>query len=244
MKNSIQVKPFSALKVALAGLGGVGGCCARALYGCGVADLVVSDFDVFQPKNVSCQFFASRRTVAVRKTDAVRDGLARRVDSPTRIQVFHADLTRADAAERLIAGADLVISALDNFSAQSVAGLACEKAGIPFALVSSIGFCTQFTLYLPDPLHAYSLAWKHFFRRPGQQPMTWDSPESRRIMNLQSVLFAALLSGYTESAIRTMLDRFRRDGKMQYNSICSASYSAAAFGVFNALRYVTGQGGQ
>ncbi|MBW2603977.1 MAG: ThiF family adenylyltransferase [Deltaproteobacteria bacterium] len=242
MKNRADSKTIGELRVALAGLGGVGGYCARILHACGVRQLIASDYDVFQPKNISYQFFASPRTVARNKTDVVQERLAQWTDSPTRVETLQGDLTQADAVERLIDRADIVVSALDNFAAQSAVGMACERAKIPFAMVSAMGFCSQYTVYLPDASHSYSSAWKHFSRGPGQRPAKAGDPEIRRMMALQSVLFAVALAGYTEEAIREMLECFQRDDVAQFLNISCIGYSAAALGVLNALKYLTGEG--
>lgn len=233
-------KSIAELTVALAGLGGVGGYCARALHASGIQKLTVSDSDVFEEKNISYQYFASPATVYKNKAQTVRDSLSRLPGSPTRVTTLQKDLTLADAADQLIDNADLVISALDNFPAQSAVGLACEKAGIPFALVSSMGFCIQYTIYLPDASHSYSSAWKHFFRRPKGGPMDPDNPGLRNMMHLQSVLFAVLLGGFSREAIRSMLEHFHKDGTMQFYDLACTGYFVAAMGVLNALRYAAG----
>ena len=242
MKKTADFKAVAELRVALAGLGGVGGYCARILQSCGAGHLIASDCDVFQVKNFSYQFFASPRTVARNKTDVVQERLAQRTDSPTRVETFQGDLTRTDAVARLIDRADVVISALDNFAAQSAVGMACERADIPFAMVSAMGFCSQYTMYLPGPSHSYSSAWKHFSRGPGQKSINFGDPEIRRMMALQSVLFAVVLAGYTEEAIGEMLENFRLHGVAQFSDISCMNYLSASLGTLNALKHVTGQG--
>ncbi len=245
-------KPAADLKVALAGLGGVGGCCARALHVCGVDELIASDFDTYQAKNYSYQFFASPLTVSDSKTDAARNRLPQWFNSPTRIKTLQADLKDSREAERLVDGSDLVISALDNFAAQSSLAAACEKARTPYALITSMGFCIQYTIYLPDPPHAYSSAWKGFSnwkdfsnrkgfsKQPDKTGRTLDPKAYERMMKLQSLLFAAQMAGYTEDALRGMLESFRKNGETQYYDLAGINYTAAVLGVVNALRYVTG----
>ena len=243
MENSGTYKQVTDLKVALAGLGGVGGCCARALHICGVGKLITADFDIFQPKNYSYQLFASPLTVSRRKTDVAENRLPQWFTSPTGVKTLQADLKRRREAERLVDGADLVICALDNFAAQLPVAVACEKTQTPFALITGMGFCVQYTVYLPNPPHSYSSAWKHFSQRPQGKNITEHSQVYQRMMKLQSVLFAAEMAGYTEEALRSMLEDLRKNDKAQFYDLAGLNYTAAALGVLNALRYVTGQDG-
>jgi hypothetical protein len=57
------------------------------------------------------------------------------------------------------------------------------------------------------------------------------------MMQLQSVLYAALLAGYPERTIHGMLTHFRRTGITRFYNLAATNYSAAALGVLNALRH-------
>ncbi|MFA7425252.1 MAG: ThiF family adenylyltransferase [Desulfosarcinaceae bacterium] len=237
MNEVMRPKAIGDLKVALAGAGGVGGYCARALYSCGVRELRICDADVFQPKNNAYQFFASPRTLGCRKAETARRRLLQENGRPTRVTSFYQDLMRPEAVSRLIEGADLVISALDNFQAQAAVGRACEEARIPFAMIACVGFCLQHTVYGPDPPHTYSSAWKHFPRRGEESPRPGQKSPLDRMMQLQSVLYAALLAGYPERTIHGMLTHFRRTGITRFYNLAGTNYAAAALGVLNALRH-------
>ena len=57
-------------RVAVFGLGGVGGTCAEALLRCGVGHLTLVDGDTVSLSNLNRQIFATRETVGMDKTDA------------------------------------------------------------------------------------------------------------------------------------------------------------------------------
>ena len=57
-------------RVAVFGLGGVGGTCAEALLRCGIGHLTLIDGDTVSPSNLNRQIFATRETVGMDKTDA------------------------------------------------------------------------------------------------------------------------------------------------------------------------------
>lgn len=240
MEASKGHKEVGGLRVALAGLGGVGGYCASILQTSGIGYLKACDFDLFRSKNVSYQYFASTGTVGCKKSEVTRERLAQRRDSATRIEIFEGDLTNEQDVGRLIEGADIVISALDNFSAQAAVGTACERAGIPFAMVSEMGLCCQYTVYTPDEDHSYSSAWGHFSR--GRSHRLPSGLESDHMTALQSVLFAVVLAGYTDDAVSGMLEGFRREGSARFSDIACMNYLAACLGVLNALKYVSGCG--
>ena len=235
-------KPVENLRVALAGVGGVGGYCARILHDCGVASLTVCDMDSFQPKNESYQFFASSPAVSRSKAETVGRVLGKRTGSPTRVNAFDGDLTDPRVVEKFMEGADLVISALDNFNAQAAVGRACESAEVPYAVISAMGFCVQHTLYSPDSVHGYSSAWKHFNRNSGRAPGGAPAPDMRRMMERQALLFAVLLAGYSDDAVREMVTAFRGGNPPRYWNCSSIVYTAAAFGVLDALKHLSASG--
>ncbi len=61
---------LSACRVAVFGLGGVGGACAEALLRCGVGHLTLVDSDRVSVSNLNRQIFATRDTVGMDKVDA------------------------------------------------------------------------------------------------------------------------------------------------------------------------------
>ena len=70
------VERLSVCRVAVFGVGGVGGFCAEALARCGVGALDLVDADDVSVSNMNRQLIATRSTVGQRKVLAMRDRLA------------------------------------------------------------------------------------------------------------------------------------------------------------------------
>ena len=62
-------------KIAVLGLGGVGGAAAEALARCGVGHLVLIDHDTVDETNLNRQLFATRQTIGIPKVKAAKERL-------------------------------------------------------------------------------------------------------------------------------------------------------------------------
>lgn len=120
------------LKVAVYGLGGVGGWCAEALLRSGVGRLALIDDDIVQPSNLNRQCCATAKTLGWRKTDAMAARL-REIDPEAELVTL---------SERYVPGmapvaADLIVDAIDSVDCKCALVLAALAAGTP--IVSSLG---------------------------------------------------------------------------------------------------------
>lgn len=105
------------LRVAIAGLGGIGSIVALQLAHLGVGELVLIDGDLLEPSNVSRVAGSSRRATKAYKVDLAADyaenlGLVRRVERHRRF-VGHEDLS-------LLGGCDVVVSCVDRHTPRAV----------------------------------------------------------------------------------------------------------------------------
>ncbi len=123
-------------RVALLGLGGVGGACAEALCRAGVGRLLLIDGDAVEDSNRNRQLFATAATVGLRKVDAAEKRLHEIVPE--------ADLALAD--EFLLPEnsdflfdwkPDYVVDAIDTVTAKLFLAKECAARGIP--LVACLG---------------------------------------------------------------------------------------------------------
>lgn len=122
-------------KVAVAGLGGVGGHCAEALARAGVGQLCVIDCDVVTQSNLNRQLVATKHTLNERKTDA----MAARIRDVSDCLVTTADV-RIDAGTvetAVPADADFIIDAIDSVTGKLALILYANEHGIP--IVSCMG---------------------------------------------------------------------------------------------------------
>lgn len=122
-------------RVAVFGVGGVGGWCAEALVRTGVGRLLVVDDDVVRPSNLNRQCPATSRTLGRAKVEALAERLAEinpSVEIETRCERFLPD---SDASA--FAGCDAVVDAIDSVDCKAKLILAAVGSGLPF--VSSMG---------------------------------------------------------------------------------------------------------
>ncbi len=137
MLGAATLEALGRARVAIFGLGGVGGWCAESLVRSGVGHLLLVDSDRVSATNVNRQLMATTRTIGDVKVEA----LARRlreinpaVDLDVRAEVYSADT----AASFDLAACDYVIDAIDSLAEK--AALIRHALSIPtVTLFASMG---------------------------------------------------------------------------------------------------------
>ena len=120
---------LKAARVAIVGMGGVGGPAALYLAAAGVGSLRLIDDDTVGLSNLQRQITFATPDIGRAKVEAGADVLT--ALNPHVLMERVADrLTDANAA-RLIEGCDVVIDGTDDFSARFAVNRACVAAGIP-----------------------------------------------------------------------------------------------------------------
>lgn len=121
---------LSAKRVAVVGLGGVGGSCAEALSRCGIGSLILMDHDTVDVTNLNRQQFATAGTLGLRKTEAAKRRLGQAAPwcSLFELDAFYS----ADTRELLFSlHPDLVIDAIDTVTAKLDLAVSCKERAIP-----------------------------------------------------------------------------------------------------------------
>ncbi|WP_035275278.1 HesA/MoeB/ThiF family protein [Desulfogranum japonicum] len=236
----ISAKPnLNSFCVALAGLGGVGGICAQTLVDCRVGKLQAADCDVFGQINYPSQFFAIPQAIGQPKAEEVRRRLAS--NSHTEVQVFSGDLTLPENAEQLVQGADIVISALDNFQAQTAVALAAEQQAIPFAFISVVGCSCVYTIYTSGD-HAFTAQWKKYGSEI--QPSSLRSPgrDMERMMRRQQLIFSLAVGGFNRQGVETLYRAYREDTRFFYYNSIGTNLAGPSLALANIFNLLTGTG--
>lgn len=129
-------KKLAGSRVAVLGLGGVGGACCEALVRAGVGALLVVDFDTIESTNLNRQLFATTATLGQKKTDAAR---ARLLEINPVLSMEAMDLRYAAEHESSLFAwsPDFVVDAIDSVSAKLDLAGGCARRGVP--LLSSMG---------------------------------------------------------------------------------------------------------
>ena len=123
-------------RVAVFGLGGVGGTVAEALARGGVGALDLIDSDRFSPSNLNRQLLATQETLGMLKTDAA----AARVRSihPACRVTTHCCFYLPDTAARFdFTQYDYIVDAIDTVTAKLLLAQEAQRAGTP--IISSMG---------------------------------------------------------------------------------------------------------
>lgn len=123
-------------RVAVFGLGGVGGHAAEALARSGVGALDLVDHDRVSPSNLNRQLFAAHSTLGQYKVDAARARLAD-VAPAAVVRTYPVFFTPQTAGEFDFAQYDYVIDAIDTVTGKLALAEQSHAAGVP--IISAMG---------------------------------------------------------------------------------------------------------
>lgn len=123
-------------KVAIFGIGGVGGYTAEALVRSGVGTLDLIDDDKVCLTNINRQIFATRKTVGKYKVDVAEERL--HDINPDAIINTHKTFYMPDTAEQFdFSQYDYIVDAIDTVTGKITLVVNADKAGTP--IISSMG---------------------------------------------------------------------------------------------------------
>lgn len=117
-------------RVAVFGIGGVGGYVCEALARSGVGTLGLIDNDVVSLSNLNRQIIALHSTIGKFKTDVMRDRILD-INPDADIRVFHQFLLPENADEFPFADYDYIVDAVDTVSAKLEIICRAKALGIP-----------------------------------------------------------------------------------------------------------------
>ena len=145
-------------RVAIAGMGGVGGLHLLTLARLGIGAFHIADFDVFNIVNFNRQAGASVSTVGRPKVD-VMAAMAKDINPELDIKVFERGVDRSNLAE-FLAGVDVYVDGLDFFAfdARQATFAACAAARIPAITAAPLGMGTAVLNFLPG-----HMSFENFF---------------------------------------------------------------------------------
>lgn len=150
-------------RIAIAGLGGVGGSHLLTLTRLGVGAFHVSDFDVFELANFNRQAGAAMSTLGRSKTEVLA-GMARDINPQLDVRRFDAGVN-AENADAFLRGCDLYVDGLDFFAieARRLLFAACARLGVPAVTAAPIGMGVAVLVFLPGR----GLTFEQYFQLEG-----------------------------------------------------------------------------
>jgi molybdopterin-synthase adenylyltransferase len=136
-------------RVAIAGLGGVGGLHLLALARLGVGRFHLAEFDRFELANFNRQVGASMRTLDLPKLD-VMTALAREINPGLEIVPFDAGMSAKNIGD-FLDGIDVFVDGLDffAFAARELVFGACHARGIPAVTAAPLGMGAALLNFVP-----------------------------------------------------------------------------------------------
>ena len=149
-------------RVAIAGMGGVGGVHLMTLTRLGIGRFTIADFDRYSVANFNRQVGASMATVDRPKAEVMAE-MARGVNPELEFRVFADGVTDANV-DAFLEGADLYVDGLDFFAfhARKAAFAACARLGIPAVTVAPLGMGAALLNFLPG-----RMTFEEYFRWEG-----------------------------------------------------------------------------
>ena len=144
-------------RIALAGLGGVGGAHATTLARTGIGSFTIADPDHFEWANNNRQAGCTASTIGKPKLEVVSDLIL--AINPT-AQVCAIRTIDASTIDAFLAEVDIVVDGLDFFAVEARALLYREarRRKIPVVVAGPIGTSVIWQVYLPN-----SMPWEDFF---------------------------------------------------------------------------------
>ena len=136
-------------RIAIAGLGGVGGAHLLTLTRLGVGAFHIADFDTFDIANFNRQAGAMTSTLGAAKTDVLLR-MARDINPELDIRVFSDGVT-ADNVSEFLSDVDLYVDGLDFFvfAARTIMFAECRRRGIAAVTAAPLGMGAAVLSFLP-----------------------------------------------------------------------------------------------
>ena len=136
MFGSDGITKLNNSRVAVFGVGGVGGYTVEALARSGVGTIDLIDNDTVSLTNINRQIIASHKTLGMPKVQAARDRILD-INPNCTVNCFEEFFTPETADKFDFTLYDYVVDAIDTVSGKIQLALCCDKAGVP--LISSMG---------------------------------------------------------------------------------------------------------
>ncbi len=149
-------------RVAIAGLGGVGGAHLLTLTRLGIGAFHISDFDRFEQQNFNRQAGAMMPHLLQEKCPTLAR-MARDINPDLQVETFPAGIND-DNLDQFLSGVDIYVDSLDFFAVdiRRKVFAACAKRGIPALTAAPLGMGTAFLAFLPG-----GMSFEQYFRMEG-----------------------------------------------------------------------------
>lgn len=161
--TSLEQAKLRGARVAIAGLGGVGGAHLLTLARLGIGAFHVADFDRFEVHNTNRQAGAMSSTMGCPKSTTLAR-MARDINPELDISVFEEGVT-AENVDHFLRGVDVYVDGLDLFvlPVRRMVFSRCAALGIPAITAAPLGMGTSFLYFDPK-----GMTFEDYFQLEGQ----------------------------------------------------------------------------
>lgn len=149
-------------RIAVAGLGGVGGAHVLTLARLGIGRFHIADFDRYEVHNFNRQAGAFMSTLGQPKADAMA-AMALDVNPEAEVRSFGEGVTPTNVDE-FLRGVDVYVDGIDFFAVEARRMLfaACHERGIPAVTAAPLGMGVSFLYFKPG-----GMSFERYFRLEG-----------------------------------------------------------------------------
>ena len=199
-----------AARVAIAGLGGVGGSHLLTLTRLGIGRFHIADLDTFELANFNRQAGAFLRHLGRPKVEVLRE-LALDINPELEIESFTEGVNETNL-DRFLEGVDLYLDGLDFFAlgTRRAVFAACAEKGIPAVTAAPLGMGVALLNFLPG-----KMTFEEYFRLEGQ-------PEQEQLLRFLLGLSPAMLQmGYLVDDTRVDLDAHKGPSTPMACELCA-----------------------
>lgn len=134
--GSEAVHKLKQCRIAVFGIGGVGGYTVEALARSGIGTLDLIDNDTVSLTNINRQIIALHSTIGMNKTEAAKKRLLD-INPNIKINIYNTFFTRENCEEFDFSQYDYIVDAIDTVSGKIELAVQADKANVP--IISSMG---------------------------------------------------------------------------------------------------------
>jgi len=213
-------------RVAIAGMGGVGGVHLLTLARLGIGAFNIADFDTFDLVNFNRQAGAMVSTLGRPKVDVLAE-MAADINPELDIRCFPQGVAQ-DNLDDFLSGVDLYVDGLDFFAfdARRDTFAACHRLGVPAVTAAPLGMGTAVLVFMPG-----GMSFEDYFCLEGCDQ---DEMALRFLLGLSP---AMLQRGYLVDPSRVNLAEQRGPSTVAACQLC------AGVAATEALKILLGRGG-